>query len=238
MKPSAASSRPFSSTFWRPLSPLSLPASLRRRFWPLPLLLAALALLAGTAFADSAFAGEAISVCYNYGCLVQSEVVFSKQNLTRVGELLGDARTPEHERALIGVAVGWLLGIAGKQTPIFADRAGNFADDGVEGRMDCIDHSTTTTRLLRLFERHRWLHFHRVLEPARRTRGLIFDHYSAQIEEITPPPMCTSANEAPTVSDDAMSRRYVVDSWYVDNGQPVPVLARQRWQDGEGPDGD
>jgi hypothetical protein len=95
-------------------------------------------------------------------------------------------RCPQCRRGArrLSLAIGWLLGWAGEQTPIAADRGGNFADDGVYGRMDCIDHSTTTTRLLRLLESRRWLQFHRVLEPVRRVLYLFEFHYSAQIEEL------------------------------------------------------
>lgn len=196
---------------------------------PLAMFLAPL-MLAG--IGERALAGEAVPVCYNYGCLVQGEVVFSDGELKRVRELLGDAQSPVHERALLGVAVGWMLGWAGQRLPIAADRAGNLADDGVDGRMDCIDHSTTTTRLLRLVEGRGWLRFHRVLDPVRRTRALFFDHFSAQIEEKA------GGNGAPEDEDARLARRYVVDSWYVDNGQPAPVLALQRWQSGDGPDDD
>lgn len=169
----------------------------------------------------SASASEAVSVCYNYGCLSEDDVLYSGAQLSRVQRLLDDGRSAVHERALLGVAVGWMLGWAGRQTPISADRGGNYADDGVYGRMDCIDHATTTTRLLRLFERRGWLRFHRVVEPALRTNFLIFDHYSAQIEEVE------SSDEA---------GRYVVDSWFFDNGQPAVVMPLQGWLAGEGPD--
>ena len=176
-------------------------------------------LLFGTA---AATAGEPLTVCYNYGCLSEAEVVYSDAQLHRVSELLGDARSDAHERALIGVAVGWMLGWAGKQSPISADRGGNYADDGVYGRMDCIDHSTTTTRLLRLFERRGWLRFHRVLEPALRTRFVVFDHYSAQIEDLA-----VATDEPP---------RYVVDSWFFDNGQSAVVIPLEEWLAGGGPE--
>ncbi|WP_242463357.1 hypothetical protein [Rhodocyclus tenuis] len=190
-----------------------------------------LALLALIGCADCALAADAVSVCYNYDCLMQGDVVFSDGELRRVRDLLGDAQSPVHERALLGVAVGWMLGWAGQRLPINADRAGNLADEGVDGRMDCIDHSTTTTRLLRLLEARGWLRFHRVLEPVQRTRGLIFDHFSAQIEE-------KAADNSAPADEEVLARRYVVDSWYVDNGQPAPVLALQRWQSGDGPDDD
>lgn len=53
---------------------------------------------------------------------------------------------------------------------------------------------------------------------------MIFDHrYSAQIEE---------AGNGEAVGDDA--GRYVVDSWFVDNGQPAAVMALENWLAGEG----
>jgi hypothetical protein len=170
----------------------------------------------------AAMAGESVSVCYNYGCVSEAEVFYSDVQLHRVSELLNDARSDAHERALIGVAVGWMLGWAGQQSPILADRGGNYADDGAHGRMDCIDHSTTTTRLLQLMERRGWLRFHRVLEPALRTSFFIFEHYSAQIEDLE-----VAADEP---------RRWVVDSWFFDNGQSAVVMPLDDWLAGEGPE--
>ena len=176
--------------------------------------------------AFSVAAVERVPVCFNYGCLAQAEVEFSDEQLDEVGQWLAAARDALEERRIIGEAVGRLLAWAGQQSPIAADRGGNYADDAVYGRMDCIDHSTTTTRLLQLMERHGWLRFHRVLEPALRSRFLVFEHYSAQIEE-------TSVNSAEV--DDAL---FVVDSWFFDNGRPAAVMPLAGWMAGEGPDGD
>ena len=172
----------------------------------------------------SAMAVEHVSVCFNYGCLAQAEVEFSDEQLDELGRSLAVAHDAQEERKIIGEAIGRMLGWAGQQTPIGADRGGNYADDAVYGRMDCIDHSTTTTRLLRLIERHGWLRFHRVLEPALRTRFLLFEHWSALIEE-------TSAEAA-----DVEHPRYVVDSWFFDNGWPAAVMPLAVWLDGGSPD--
>lgn len=175
----------------------------------------------------SAGAQERIEVCYNYGCLNTATVKFGKRQLAQVRDLLDDALSAVHERELVGVAIGRLLGWAGQQSPIHADRGGNYADDGVYGRMDCIDHATTTTRLLRLLGRRGWLRWHRVLEPAVRTRLLVFDHWSAVIEE---------APKAPYRDADPLSRkRYAVDSWFYDNGRPAVVMPLAAWMDWEEP---
>lgn len=171
----------------------------------------------------AAGSAERVSVCFNYGCLAQAEVEFNDSQLGGIRQMLEQSTTPAAEREAIGDAVGRLLGWAGQQSPIAADRGGNYADDAVYGRMDCIDHSTTTTRLLRLLERRGWLRFHRVLEPALRLRLLVFAHYSAQIEVIAP----AAAGASP--------ERFVVDSWFFDNGHPAAVMPLATWMAGEGP---
>jgi hypothetical protein len=178
-------------------------------------------------FCMAASAYERIAVCFNYGCLNTAKVTFSKRKLEEVRNLLDDAVNAAHERELIAVVIGRLLGWAGKQSPISADKGGNLADDGVDGRMDCIDHSITTTRLLKMLEKKRWLRWHRVLEPEVRTRFLLFDHWTAVIEE---------EPNAPFRDEHPLSRlRYAVDSWFNDNGQPAVVMPLDLWLDWEEP---
>ncbi|NMG14792.1 hypothetical protein [Aromatoleum bremense] len=143
-------------------------------------------------------AAASVDVCFNYGCAASAEVRFANERLDEVGRLFSEAGDAERERAAISLAVAALHRIAGEQSPIGADRAGNFLDNGIDGRMDCIDHATTTTRLLGLMASRGWLRFHRVLEPARRSR-VIFQHFSALIEEVGPPPR-PAAPAAPVVA--------------------------------------
>ncbi len=172
----------------------------------------------------TAGAAEKVPVCFNYGCQAQAVVEYSDEQLHELGALLGQAQDAAQERAAISVAIGRMLRWAGEQTPIGADRGGNFADEGVSGRMDCIDHSTTTTRLLRLIERHGGLRYHRVGEIVLRQRFLVFEHYAAHIDEIT------GGNEA--------AAQFAVDTWFFDNGQPAVIMPLEKWLAGEGPDGD
>lgn len=169
-------------------------------------------------------ADEMLAVCYNFGCATERLVSYSEERLNWIGEVLATANSAERERWLLAPVVGQLLGWAGEQSPISADRAGNYEDSGVEGGMDCIDHATTTTRLLRMLDQRGALRFHRVLEPAR--RGIIFEHYSAQIEEIRPPDMPVETEHV---------RRFAVDSWYVDNGRPAPVMPLELWKESSDP---
>ncbi len=178
-------------------------------------------------FAGAAWADALVPVCYNYGCAVEQTVAFSEQRLAGLKALLRKARSPETERDLLAVAIGRLYAWAGEQTPIWRDRGGNYDDDqGESGRMDCIDHATTTTRFLEALAARGLLRFHRVLPPARRTRFLVGQHFSAVIEELGP--VRDAEHPEP--------ERYVVDSWFRDNGRPAVIMALEKWLEGEDPD--
>jgi hypothetical protein len=169
----------------------------------------------------SARADVTVPVCYGYGCQAQAEIVFSEQQIAEIARELALAVDAENERKILGDAIGRLYGWAGEQSDIRNDRGGNYADGHVPGKMDCIDHSTSTTRLLRLLEERALLRWHRVRDPALRHFVLVFgDHWSAVIEE----------------KEAGADRRFAVDSWFVDNGQPALVLPLADWKKGAGPD--
>ena len=181
-------------------------------------------------------ADERIAVCYNYGCVAETTVRYTESQLAWVRKAMLLAKTPEQERTALGPVIGRLYYWAGRQSPIYADKGGNTADDAAPGSMDCIDHSTTTTRFLKMLERRGWLRFHDVEEVERRTRLFIFDHYSAVIEE-SPPRWLPREKirymkEAP---EDTRPDRFAIDSWFVDNGKPAVVLPLEDWKDGAGP---
>lgn len=190
-----------------------------------------------------AYADEQVSACYNYGCATQTIVNFSAQQLQQVDQLLASAEDAGHERQLLAQAIGQLYAWAGAQTPIHADRAGNYADAGVSGEMDCIDHSTTTTRFLRMLEQRGALHFHHVIAVTR--RGWIFQHFTATVEErqavtdvataaaLTRTSTPTSAQ--PPTQLPTQPQRFAVDSWFVDNGKPAIVLPLDQWFSYGGP---
>jgi len=179
-----------------------------------------------TALAGAVTADESVSICHGYGCLAQAHIRYSEGQLGLVRRIMARATDAPSERERLAETLGSLYAWGGEQSDIHNDRGGNYADDGVRGRMDCIDHSTTTTRLLRLLEARGWLRFHRVLDPVLRVRFLFDAHYSAQIEELPE----VAGDEA---TADAAAR-HVVDSWFRDNGQPAVVLPLPRWLAGEG----
>ena len=161
-----------------------------------------------------------VRVCYGYGCIAEAEIRFNEVQLREIGRQLSVAVDAENERKLLAAAIGELYGWAGQQSDIGNDRGGNYADGHSPGKMDCIDHSTSTTRLLKLLEARGSLRWHRVLAPEVRSRIFLTVHWAAVIEEKT-------GGEA---------ARFVVDSWFVDNGQPAVILPLAEWKEGAGPD--
>lgn len=166
-------------------------------------------------------AQESVAICYGYGCFAQTDIRIEESDWRRFKRRLSGAGDAEVERKILSGVIGDLYALAGQRSPIRNDRGGNYADEGVSGAMDCIDHSTTTTRFLRILERRGALRWHVVLPPEVRRRFLFFEHYSAAIAENA------GGDEA---------RRFVVDSWFVDNGKPAVILPLDEWKEGAGPD--
>lgn len=157
-------------------------------------------------------AGEQVMICYNYGCVAQSTVSFSEEQLERVQRTLARSPDPFTERVAIAWAVGRMYFLAGQQAPVWRDRGGNYDDDGVDGRMDCIDHAANTSTWLAIFERRGWLKFHTVLPPV--DRGIFAVHRGARIQERPG------------------KEEFIVDSWFFDNGDPAAVFTLADWKRG------
>lgn len=172
--------------------------------------------------AGPVMADERVEICYNYGCLVRADVVFSELRLVEIAGRLRLADSAVAERAILARVVGQLYRWAGEQSPIGADRPGNYLDFGANGMMDCVDHSESTTQLLRMLEARGLLRFHAVEPVSRRVRWVFAQHFSALIRE---------RSEA----SPADGARFVVDSWFGEHGDPAVVLPLEDWLDGEGP---
>ena len=157
------------------------------------------------------------TICYNYGCASHAKVDFSSQQIRKLRQLFKGAATPAAERSAIAKAIGLFEQFAGKQTPTWRDKGGNVNDDGVDGRMDCIDHSTNTTAYLTLLERLGLLRFHTVLGRVERAPLIVNEHWAARIMDRT------------------TQQEYAVDSWFYDNGQPAVVYPLQDWLSGASP---
>lgn len=161
---------------------------------------------------------ESVDICYNYDCAVHAKVQISNGQLRNLRKLFSRVRTAQQERVALSRGVGLLEIFAAKQTPTGKDKGGNLADNGVDGRMDCLDHSHNTTAYLQLMRRNGLLSFHDVLEPVMRAPYVLNAHWAAQIVE------------------HPSGQKFVVDSWFLDNGASAVVYPLQAWLNGASPD--
>lgn len=121
------------------------------------------------------------------------------------------AATPREERWAIRKAVARFEQIAGEQTPVFRDLRENNTSPHGNGNVDCRCESTNTTTWLRLLQQEGLLKWHVVLGKAFRDFVHFDTHFSAQIR------------------DETDGVRYVVDSWYQDNGELPLVQITDDW---------
>lgn len=168
--------------------------------------------LLGIGLALPSQAAEEVTICYNYGCAAQADVRFSEAQLRIAEKPLRLARSAVAERAGVARAVAQLYRYAALKTPIENDVGENDDDSDTDGRMDCVDHSTTTTAFLMLMERRRALRFHRVDEPVQRTvLGVFYQHWTAQLVERK------------------AESRWAVDTWFHPAGQRAEIFSMEAW---------
>ena len=153
-----------------------------------------------------------ISVCHGFGCNISSKISLSRSEWHSVIDWLNkpspDAKT---EREQIRQAIGWMEVVVGRHGPGRQDRALDLQHvDTRIGQMDCVDESVNTTKYLTMFEQENLLQWHRVVERIQR-RALFDAHWASQIEE-------TSSGS-----------RYVIDSWFQDNGMLPNVQSSRDW---------
>ncbi len=205
------------------------------------------AILALCGLSTASVADETVLICHGYSCIAQAEIHYSAAQLQDLSQQLALAVDAADERKILAGVIGQFYRWAGEQSMIRNDRAGNFADDGRPGRMDCIDHSLSTTRLLRLLESRGDLRWHTVVDREQRHFALVlFAHWSAVIME--KPAAAEAGGERrdeagdPRVADVlngaavAAEQRFAVDSWFVNNGEPAVILPLDEWLKGAGPD--
>ena len=153
-----------------------------------------------------------IPVVYGFGRKHREHIDVSQAAWSRIESIFEpDSDDAGEERQRIRQAVAEMERIAGEQTPTHYDVGKNRFPDVSWGQMDCRDESYNTTTYLRLFQERGLLRWHEVLVPAFRAPHFIDTHNAAQIR------------------DRSTNVQYVVDSWFLDNGQPPYIQEVHAW---------
>lgn len=160
------------------------------------------------------------SFCWGGTCAEVSRVSLAEEEWQQVRELF----TPpppdaESERAVLRQAIGLLERLVGPKTGTAGDRAGTFGNSAWPGQLDCNDEATNTTTYLRMMLSDGLIRFHAVLDTTTRGGFLIFGRHSSAV-----------------IVERASTRKFAVDSWFYDNGQPAVILPLEVWSGGWRPD--
>jgi hypothetical protein len=157
---------------------------------------------------------QKVTVCYDFSCKTEQEVSLSGDEWRSVtGWFRPAPLSAEEERERLRQAVGWLEVVVGRHTPTHNDLGLNYEKNPTApGQLDCIDESLNITTYMTLFKEQGYLRFHRIVERAYRQFGF-YAHWAGQIEEIE------------------SGRRFVIDSWFQDNGMLPYVADSIEWHD-------
>lgn len=162
---------------------------------------------------------ESATFCHGYGCQVTS-VVDMTPIWGKVRAEFANVQNPAQERYAMAQAVAVVETYSGAILGTADDPGGvlNASWSGDPAYQDCIDEAANTTLLLVLLAKDGVIRHHTIDSPS--IRGAFIDgrwqHYTAVVEE-------TGSKE-----------RFVIDSWFRDNGRPAVVMPFQEWYTGYG----
>ena len=150
--------------------------------------------------------------CYDFGCKTTQELHYSAANWDEIKALFVPASVDSDvEKQAIRRAIATMERISGELSGTFRDKGGNYPGSDIIRQMDCIDESTNTFQYLAALEELNLLKWHRV-DPKQRRIFWFFTHWTATITELS------------------SGERFVVDSWYRDNGELPYIQPLADWK--------
>ena len=150
--------------------------------------------------------------CFDFGCKSTQELHYSARDWDEIRALFTPASVDsDAEKQAIRKAVATMERISGELSGTFRDKGGNYPGYDVTRQMDCIDESTNTFQYLTALEELKLLKWLRVDYKQRRIVWFA-THWTATITEID------------------SGERFVVDSWYRDNGELPYIQPLADWQ--------
>ena len=150
--------------------------------------------------------------CFDFGCKTTQELHYSAQDWDEIKAIFTPASVDSAaEKQAIRKAVAAMERISGELSGTYRDKGGNYPGSDIIRQMDCIDESTNTFQYLVALEELNLLKWHRV-DPKQRRIVWFFTHWTATITEID------------------SEKRFVVDSWYRDNGELPYIQPLADWQ--------
>jgi len=155
-------------------------------------------------------------ICYAYGCRQSARVQLTSAQWERIRTVFAPRPSDAaRERACIALAIGALESMVGPLTGTDGDIGESFQAAFRENQMDCEDEAVNTCTYLIMMENDGLITYHDIYKPTMRGYVLMgWPHVAA------------------VVKDKQTGERFVVDSWFEDNGHPAYVVPYKKWKSG------
>jgi len=149
-------------------------------------------------------------ICHAHGCQQSSRYRFSRNDLHALQGIMSVAKTPADERANIRRAIAWAERQVCKSTGTCGDKAGSgWQWSGVSGQLDCVDETTNVISYLSIMRDNNLLRYHSIMSPV--WKGFPLAHWGARI------------------LDKTTKKQWVVDSYWLANGELPQMVLHSRW---------
>ncbi len=165
------------------------------------------------------------SVCYRYGCKQIISTSIDKKSWLNIIKAFNEPNySPQYERALLAEYIGNVEKLVGRNTQTQYDQGGTFSlflnvSDSRSEQMDCIDESTNTLSYLKMLNNQGKIKKHKIVGFV--TRGGLLAGFP---------------HTAVLLVEKQTKDKYVIDSWFYDNGRPAVILPYKTWKIGWKPD--
>jgi len=153
-------------------------------------------------------------ICYAHGCYKSTQVHLSTEQWERVRIVFSpEPSDGATERTCIARAIGVLESIVGPLTGTDGDVGGSFQGAFRNNQMDCEDEAVNTLMYLTMMEQDGLITCHDIYRPT--ARGFVVMGWP---------------HTAAVVVDKKTGEKFVVDSWFGDNGHPAYVVPLKEWK--------
>lgn len=152
--------------------------------------------------------------CRAYGCQKVDQIKLTEQEWASIdAPFTAPTKNAQEEREKIKQSIAAFEKAVGQHNGTSQDIWGTFQKTGHK-QQDCVDESTNTSIYLSVLKNRGLLKFHSVEIPQSRVPFMRWPHQTAVIKE----------NQS--------QKRYAVDSWFHNNGEPPEIVDFKIWKEG------
>ena len=161
-------------------------------------------------------------ICYALGCQQSAQIHLNAEQWDRIRNIFVPRPSDgAAERECIALAIGELESLVGPLSGTDGDIGGSFQGAFLENQMDCEDEAVNTIVYLTMMEQDELITYHDIYRPT--LRGFVIMGWP---------------HTAAVVVDKQTEEKFVVDSWFGDNGHPAYVVPLKKWKWGWRPKDD